>query len=235
MLTKFEGRDVERVCVGHGKPPVGALPPQSTGSSCPSRRTRQRAHGDSCQCWRCLSKRMGAYIDDLGKHTATGRWLWFVTLTYRTPLHPWGRGFPRPHPGPSPEFVHHFFTYMISWIERQVHCPVEYFVADQYGEEGQRLHQHCALSWPALFEYRWKYLQRMLWKSAGFCMILPWRRDAGYYIGRFIGRDAERCQWDFRVGPEPARSPVQVGRVVVAPSAPLPSSEFRKVLRRRHR
>jgi hypothetical protein len=52
--------------------------------------------------------------------------------------------------------------------------------------------------------------------------------DAGYYIGRYIGRDAERCQWDFRVGHEAVRAPTPVGRHVVARST-FPYGETRKI------
>src|SRR5207248_1040257 len=134
------------------------------------------------------------------------------------------------------DFVHHFFERMIRWIEQQVHCRVEFFTVDQFGENGGRLHQHCGLSWPGLFEYRWKDLQEMLWKRAGFNRILPWEMDAGYYIGRYIGRDAERCHWDFRIGAEQLpRSRILVGRQVVASSPQLPASSFRNRLGRWHR
>jgi hypothetical protein len=88
-----------------------------------------------------------------------------------------------------------------------------------------------------LFEYRWKDLQEKLWKDAGFNRILPWERDAGFYIGRYIGRDAERSHWDFRVGPEPVRQPVEVGRhVIVVSRAPDDSSrEFRRTMGQWHR
>ena len=45
-------------------------------------------------------------------------------------------------------------------------------------------------------------MQSMLWKGAGFNRILPWKEDAGYYIGRYIGRDTDRTDWDFRAGRE---------------------------------
>ncbi len=111
---------------------------------------------------------------------------------------------------------------MISWIEREVHGRVEYFAVDQFGEIGGRLHQHLGLSWPGLFEYRWKDLQKMLWGEAGFNRILPWKMDAGYYIGRYIARDAEKCNWDFRVtqqvGQQAVCAPLPVGRQVLAVS-----------------
>jgi hypothetical protein len=180
---------------------------------------------------------MGEFIDILGQRTIVGHWLWFLTLTFRTPQFPWTRGFPMEQPAPFPDFVNHFFDRMIAWIEGQVHGRVEYFVVHQYGEVGGRLHLHCGLSWPGLFEYRWKDLQEKLWKDAGFNRILPWEKDAGYYIGRYIGRDAERAHWDFRIGPEPVRQPVEVGRqVIVVSRAPDDSSrEFRKTMGGWHR
>jgi hypothetical protein len=205
------------------------------------RRLRRTKHRAPCRCWLCYADRMGAFIDRLGRSTLAGRWLWFLTLTFRTPHFPWARGFPIEQPEPCPDFAHHFFARMILWIEGQVHSPVQYFVADQFGEIGGRLHLHCGLSWPGLFEYRWKDLQQMLWQGAGFNRILPWEMDAGYYIGRYIGRDAERSYWDFRAGAEPVRLPVQVGRqVVVASSVPDDSSreifkECRPTIRGWHR
>lgn len=203
----------------------------------PCRALRRRKHGARCRCWLCFSDRMGALIDRLGHQTSAGRWLWFVTLTFRTPHYPWSRGFPVEQPEPCSDFVRHFFEQMISWIEREVHCRVEYFVADQFGEVGGRLHQHCGLSFPGLFQYRWKDLQNMLWQRSGFNRILPWEMDAGYYIGRYIARDAERCQWNFRVGPEPISLPMPVGRRLVAVS-PVPeqsSRAYRQNLGRWHR
>jgi hypothetical protein len=198
---------------------------------------RRRKHRASCDCWLCYSDRMGELIDNLGRRTAARKWLWFLTLTFRTPYFPWARGFPMEQPQPCPDFVRHFFAWMVSWIEREVHSRVEFFVVHQLGESGGRLHLHCGLSWPGLFEYRWKDLQDMLWKRAGFNRILPWQKDAGFYIGRYIGRDAWRSDWDFRVGPEPVPQQVSVGRVVIVES-PAPdnsSGDYRQTFRRRHR
>jgi hypothetical protein len=226
---------------------------------CVSCRTlRRRKHRASCDCWLCYSDRMGEFVDRLGKCTAAGRWLWFLTLTFRTGVFPWVKGFPIQQAKPHPDFVRKFFFSpderypgMVQWIEREVHARVEYFTADQFAESGGRLHLHCGLSWPGLFEYRWKDLQKMLWsgtgekgilrKGAGFNRILPWERDAGFYIGRYIGRDADRCQWDFRVGSEPVRLLRSIGRqVVVASSVPDNSSreifnECRPTIRGWHR
>ena len=184
----------------------------------PCRALRRRKHGASCGCWLCYADRMGAFIDKLGQRTVAGRWLWFITLTYETTDFPWAKGSPIQQTQPHPDFVHHFFDRMIQWIEGQVHARVEYCTADQYGEVGGRLHQHCGLSWPGLFPYRWKPLWKKLWNEAGWNRILPWEEDAGYYIGRYIGRDAQRSYWDFRVGHEPVRPIAKVGRRIVARS-----------------
>lgn len=208
----------------------------------PCRQLRRRKHRASCTCWLCFADRTGNFIDKLGQRTAAGRWLWFLTLTFRTPDFPWARGFPVEQPKPNADFVRHFFALMIAWLQRQIHARVEYFVAHQFGEINGRLHLHCGLSWPGLFEYRWRDLQSMLWDRGGFNRILPWEMDAGYYIGRYIGRDAGRSDWDFRVGSEVVRTPVAVGRTVVAVSRGVPdesgqesSRAYRQTMSRWHR
>lgn len=192
-------------------------------------------HGPNCRCSNCFPGYLGAFIDELGLMTASGGWRLFMTITYRTKGYPWAKGFPYHQPSPSPDFASKFFSRTIRWLEGQVHARVEYFVADQYGETGGRFHQHAGLSWPGLFPYRWKPLQQMLWKGAGYNRILPWKTTAAYYIGRFVGRDANRCNWDFRVGAESVQCTVPVGRTVVAPSAELSSNHFRNVFRGWHR
>jgi hypothetical protein len=163
---------------------------------------------------------MGAFVDTLGSKTQAGEWLWFLTVTFRTPHFPYRRGFPMEQPRPNADFVEHFFNWMIRWIEREVHCSVEFFVAHQFGEQDGRLHLHCGVSWPNLFEYRWKELQAMLWKNAGLNRILPWEKDAGYYIARYIGRDAHRAHWRWNVAATspPARLLKPIGRIVTLPS-----------------
>jgi hypothetical protein len=194
----------------------------------PCRALRRRKHRASCSCWLCYTDRMGGFINDLGRRTAARRWLWFLTLTFRTPDLPWARGFPIEHSKPHPDFVHHFFSRLIQWIEREVHAPVEYFVVDQFGEVGGRLHQHCGLSWPGLFEYSWKPMWEMVYKNAGWNRILPWKTDAGYYIGRYIGRDARRSHWDFRVGADPVRTTTCIGRRTIVRST-FPYGETRNL------
>src|SRR5712692_6352697 len=97
----------------------------------PCRVLRRRKHRAACRCWLCYSDRMGAFVDRLGRRTVARRWLWFLTLTFRTPHFPWAKRFPIEQPEPCPDFVHHFFARMILWIEGQIHASVDYFAADQ--------------------------------------------------------------------------------------------------------
>jgi len=182
---------------------------------------------------------MGEFIDDLGRKTVAGHWLWFVTLSFRTPHYPWIDGFPIEQPRPNADFVENFFNRMLAWIERQVHCSVEFFVAHQFGELNGRHHLHFGVSWPNLFDYRWKPLQQMLWQNAGYNKILPWLQGASYYIGRYIGRDAHRANWRWNVGigESPVRLLRPVGRKIIAVSS-VPdesSAPYRMTARTWHR
>jgi hypothetical protein len=238
---------------------TGCLPSHCPCQMCRAR--RRKRHGSRCSCWLCYADRMGAFVDGLGRKTAPGRWVLFLTLTFRTRSYPWGRGFPR-SVMPHPEFVHHFFSFMIRWLEDHFAEHCEYFLVDQFGTAGGRLHQHVGLSAPALVgpagelvslmaEHKkrlpeaLKPFQRMLFDRAGMNRILPWELDAGYYIGRYIGRDAGRCDWNWKVGVDPIKSIPPIGRRVTV-TCPVPDSslnrygepssgEYHKHLRRWHR
>jgi hypothetical protein len=144
---------------------------------------------------------------------------------------------------------------MIHHLQEELSGRVEYCQAEQFGSVGGRIHQHFGLSAPGLIEparelaqnlavgenklpERLKPFQAFLWNKAGFNRILPWEEDAGYYIGRYIGRQADRCEWDTNITcanrPERRDAP-PVGRIVVARSPDLPSREFHHQLRRWHR
>jgi len=145
---------------------------------------------------------------------------------------------------------------MIHHLESELAERVEYFQAEQFGSIGGRIHQHIGVSAPSLeipaqelatilatgghkLPDSLKPFQAFLWDNAGFNRILPWEADAGYYIGRYVGRDADRCHWEWNVlsNEKPdSREALSVGRVVVARSADLPSASFRRgVLKRWHR
>ncbi len=203
------------------------------------RRLRRRTHFAACKCWLCYSDRMGGFIEKLGQHTVARKWKLFVTLTFRTPHYPWAKGFRIEQPNPSSDYAAACFARMLRWLERKVHVEIQYFLAEQLGIVGGRLHLHCGLSWPGLFEYRWKDLQKMLWERFGYNKILPWKEDAGYYIGRYIGREAKRCNWDWNVNfSEPARkTPEPIGRkeIVLSRSVDDSSAAYRQTLQRLHK
>jgi hypothetical protein len=205
----------------------------------PCRALRCRKHRAGCSCHLCLADRLGGFVDALGERTQARRWLWFITLTFRTPHFPWARHFPVEQPMPAPDFVHHYFDKMIHWLESEVHHPVEYFVADQFGSKGGRIHLHCGLSWPGLFEYRWKDLQSKLWIEAGFNKVLPWKQSAAFYLSRYVGRDLHKSHWDFRVGIQepPVRLLPSVGRkdISISPVPDASSQMYRQTAGRWHR
>lgn len=221
----------------------------------PCRALRRRKHGAACRCWLCFADQTGKFIDRLGALTAAGRFVLFLTLTYRTQSFPWARRFPIAQSHPHVEFVRNFVGYMIRHLQDELSERVEYCQAEQFGSVGGRIHQHFGLSAPGLVEparelamilaaggnklpERLKPFQAFLWNKAGFNRILPWEEDAGYYIGRYIGRDVNRCEWDTNIASanllERHDTP-PVGRIVVARSPDLPSREFHRQLRRWHR
>lgn len=148
-------------------------------------------------------------------------------------------GFPIEQPRPNADFVENFFNGMLAWLGRELHCSPEFILAHQFGELNGRIHLHCGLSWPNLFAYRWKPLQQMLWRKAGYNRILPWEKDAAYYIARYIGRDAHRAnwRWNVEIGESPVRLLKPVGRRIIAVS-PVPdrsSAAYRMTAGVRHR
>jgi hypothetical protein len=234
--TQLAGQLIVENPHGHTRPPAGK-------------------HPELCHCHRCFANKMGEFIDDLGGRTQAGNWSLFVTQSFRTPSYPWKKGFPR-RSEPHPDFVHHFPRHVISQLQVELGCRVEYFYADQFGEIGGRLHQHFGLSSPGLIEMSGelvrlqksgstrlpddlKTFQALLWKRGGFNRILPWTQPASHYIGRYIGRDGFRCHWDWEVGslgpPLPQSRSPSVGRVVVAQSQQLESAYFRNIKHSWHR
>ena len=198
---------------------------------------------------------MGAFIDSLGERTRVGRWNLFLTLTYRTRNFPWARGFPIAQPQPHTDFVRNFIGRMIRHLKTELAERIEYFQAEQFGRLGGRIHQHMGLSAPALenparelaenlaakkheLPELLKPFQTFLWDKAGFNRIYPWETDAGYYIGRYVGRAASDCHWDWEVGeesPPTVTAPPSTGHVVIARSPDLGSEHYRNILRRWHR
>jgi hypothetical protein len=195
-------------------------------------------HGDLCRCHKCMAVAMGSWIDELAEKTSTGCWQIFGTATFRTPSYPWQKGFPRGGSyKPSPDFVHRTYKQLVSYLENELHTPIDYVVADQLGAQNGRLHQHFVLAAPGLDRYSRKEIWGHLFKRAGFNRILPFERGAAYYVGRYIGRKISDCDWDFRLASSPPvpSVPRQVGRTEIVRSVEVPKGAFKNTQKGWHR
>ena len=184
-----------------------------------------------------MAQALGAWVDAKASETEPGRWNVFGTTTFRTPDYPWKKGFPMLTPRPSPHFASHLFDSMIHHLERELSARVDFVVADQLGTIGGRFHQHWILAANGLDAYPRKAIWKWLRDRAGWNRVLPFEHGAAYYIGRYIGRDVSKCDWDLRIG-EYARIkhiPLAVGRTEIVRSAELPRKEFHKTISAWHR
>jgi len=197
----------------------------------------EQTHPSACPCWRCYANEMGRWIDSLGPETGPGRWQIFGTITYATKLPPWRRGFPLLAGRPKADFAHHLFDRLVLHIEAELGPQADYVVADQFGHINGRFHQHAILAAPGLDTYPRKRLWEWLKERAGWSRILPFKQGAAFYISRYIGRDANRCEWLLRVGEGrlSIEQPSDVGRVIVARSAAMPREYFKNSLAARKR
>jgi len=182
---------------------------------------------------------MGTWIDELGNKTSAGGWQVFGTITYATKNYPWQRKFPIRGTGrPNPEFAHNLFKRLVDHLESDLSAPLEYVVADQYGDQNGRFHQHCILSAKGLEKYSRTAIWKWLKVRAGWSRILPFEKGAAFYISRYIGRDANKSEWSFNIGE--MKSPLcvtkpKVGNVVIVHSASLGKEEFHKSRKDRKR
>lgn len=196
-------------------------------------------HTDACRCHECFTSALGAWVDELGSKTSLGTWQVFGTLTYATRNYPWQRGFPINGSGrPHPDFAHNLFSAFTSHLEAEIGHYIDYVVADQFGSIGGRFHQHCLLSAPGLDKYSRNAIWQWLHDRAGWSRILPSEKGAAYYISRYIGRDADKCDWNFRIG-EMSR-PLEIekqalGRVVLVHSAPVEKALLHTGFKKRKR
>jgi hypothetical protein len=204
-----------------------------------SPRPSPKTHDSSCRCFRCLAGVLGEWLEVLSLRTSVGTWVLFTTLTYRTIAYPWNRGFPSSGDGkPSPEFAHHVFADLITHLEQVLGERVDYVVADQLGSLNGRFHQHALLSGKGLDQYPRPRIAGWLNQRAGFARVLPFKKPAAYYLSRYIGRDLERTEWDFRIGDEKVigdKSGSIPGHSVIATSAELPSALFHQTMPGRRR
>lgn len=197
----------------------------------------EQIHPGGCRCWKCLADHLGRWIDALGCQTCAGRWQVFATITYSTKSYPWQRGFPVMPGRPKADFAHHLFDRLILHLEQQLGTRVDYVVADQLGCINGRFHQHAVLSGVGLDAYPRRGIWKWLKERAGWSRILPFLEGASHYIARYIGRDANRCEWFPRVGEESTgiiRS-ADIGKITVARSIELPSKFFKQVCKTRKR
>jgi hypothetical protein len=197
----------------------------------------EQIHAERCRCWKCHADELGRWIDTLGSKTAPGRWQVFLTITYATQSYPWRRGFPVLAGRPKADFAHHLFDRLVAHLERELQSRVDYVVADQLGSINGRFHQHAVLAALSLDTYPRTELWRWLKERAGWNRPLPFEQGAAYYISRYIGRDANRCDWFLRVGEEkPAiRNEAEIGRVIVVHSADLTREFFKQGHKERKR
>jgi hypothetical protein len=172
---------------------------------------------------------MGRWIDSLGAETGPDRWQVFATITYATSLPPWCRGFPLVAGKPKPDFAHHLFDRLTLHLEAELHSRVDYVVADQFGSINGRFHQHAILAALGLDDFPRKEIWKWLKNRAGWSRILPFKQGAAFYISRYIGRDANRCEWSLRIGEErlSIERPPEIGKVTVVPSAAMPREYFK--------
>jgi hypothetical protein len=191
-------------------------------------------HDTTCNCNRCFAHALGEWIDGLGKKTASGRWVKFATITYRTPSYPWRKDFPQGRV--SPEFGNHFFDYFIRHLQADMGERVDYVETNQYGNLNGRFHQHAILAAVGLDQYPNRKLESWLRKHAGYSRVLPFRHGAAHYVARFAGREMQQAEWRLRIGNEDERVVWRPKRgIVVAHSARLPSECFHQCLRNRRR
>lgn len=197
----------------------------------------EQIHAEGCRCWKCYADQLGRWIDELGSETAPGRWQVFATITYSTKSYPWCRGFPVLPGRPKADFAHHLIDRFVLHLESELRSRVDYVVADQLGSINGRFHQHAILAALGLDTYPRTEIWKWLKAQAGWSRILPFEQGAAYYISRYIGRDANRCDWYPRVGEEPLAAPgsALIGRVTVVPSADLPKIYFKQSCKERKR
>jgi hypothetical protein len=196
----------------------------------------EQVHVGGCRCWKCYADLMGRWIDTLGAKTGPGRWQIFSTITYATREYPWCRGFPILAGRPKADFAHHLFDRLVVHLESEIGSHLDYVVADQLGSINGRFHQHAILGAVGLDTYPRTEIWKWLKERAGWSRILPFEQGAAYYISRYIGRDANRCEWFPRIGEEqPATRSTEIGRVNVVRSAEVPRVYFKQSYRERKR
>jgi len=196
-------------------------------------RKRRSRCPEFCRCGHCTANVLGLWLDGLASRTCAGRWLLFTTITYRATEYGSLKSSPASGTGrPSPAFARHIFHLFCEHVEQSVGAPIDFVVADQYGNQAGRFHQHALIAGLGLESYPRRYLENWLLRNAGYSRVLPFEHGAAYYVARFIGRETAGLEWDLRItrGADQPRS-VDGGRMIVAKSADLPSHLFHQAFR----
>jgi hypothetical protein len=197
---------------------------------------RGQKHDPACRCFRCYAAALGSWIDEIGALTTVGCWDVFATISYRTPNYPWGRGFPLIGSGkPRPDFGQRLFDRFVGHLEAELGSRVEFVVADEYGAGNGRFHQHALLAANGLAAYSKREIEVWLKIRAGWSRVLPFREGAARYLAKYIGRRLETADWKVEVGNAVNRTPVEIGRTVIAASASVPGEFFHQSFPHRKR
>src|SRR5207253_10021205 len=110
----------------------------------------------------------------------------------------------------------------------ELRSRIDYVVADQLGSINGRFHQHAILAAMGLDRYPRKAIWAWLKERAGWSRVLSFEQGAAYYISRYIGRDANRCDWFPSVGGECTKALQSVGKITLVKSADLPRHCFKQ-------
>jgi len=198
----------------------------------PIQRTQPTGCPEFCRCKRCLSRDRGEWFAAIGAEV--GGWKLFTTITFRKldDHADWNNVAFQALDNPTPAFARHSFKRFVAYLEHEIGSPVAFVVADQYGQNGGRLHLHALLAGQGLDAYPRREIEAWLGQHIGFSRVLPYQEGAAYYLSRFIDTD-DRTTWDIKIKPEKplqSESTRRVG-IVTAKSDELPQECYRRALR----
>lgn len=185
-----------------------------------------------------LARQLGIWFDEMGKSTSSGRWILFITITYRTPDFPWQQGFHSTFVSkPSPYYASHLFQCLVKHLEVEIGSAVDFIVADQYGKRNGRFHQHALLAGDGLATVPVRQISAWLNEHAGYNRVLPFKSGAAYYISRFIGSAVGDAAWDVQIGgiPESRLRPTYKSGVEIVTTPEISHEALHQTLVNRRR
>ena len=178
-------------------------------------------HTAQCRCRMCYGTALGKLLEGLGAKTELGFWAVFLTMTLGSV--------------PTAGSGEYWFNALIDHLSAELGTRIEYVRADQRGELFGRFHVHALIAACGLDTYPLRRIEDWLRVRVGWSRALPFREGAGRYLARYIGRNLQTADWQIKIGNDPSKSPVEVGKKVIAESADVPSEFFRQSLRNRKR